>query len=750
MAQDLGLAFRLSADAGGLVAGMAQAEKHLEKVGNSARVTAKDFREAGKVAESVATPTEKYASAIERLDGFLERGLVTQEVYGRAVAKADAELQAATDSTEKYGRVASTIERVLNGVSGAVQGVADATTSVATAGVTVIKFGKDVAWTYLQWKVFSAVKNPAAIAQFGLSALKTAGYARTAILAAKAFGVGLALTGGSAGLAASAVIGLTNPMIGLALTATNLTRAFFASRDITIEMAKSVKSLTLEAAMAGTTFQNLSIQKALDSGTAREDLIATGVALSALDVAHLQGLGDAMERSEKATTRTEQANRGLLATLGSPFTGAMAAITDGTAAMSNGWADLVNGVASIGRPVGAVLRPFGTLLGTIAETAMRVVGAVGSIGGVVLRVGGLAANVLLSPFIVGLNNTANMIRGGLASAFDYLAGKIATVNSYLDKAYNAMSKIPILGAAFQSNEGGVAAAGGAAADAGNAQGAGAPMAAAAEEADNFTNAIGRQESALSTAIERSQQFGEAGFAAAVTYQTGLRDLEGDLERGILNETSFAQAAEKLRDAFDSQVASMEAKAAATRALADEDAAAEQANTAAMTKQTDAFFKAAEAAQQFGAEGAAAAAEYEGGLTALNAKLTDGRINQTAYGIEADKLREKFKGQVDQMKGLAAAQGKRADDVQRMQDRIADAGGFQAEAGAALGKKSGEALQLSDVRSSEGIASFMALATGREDPAIAEYRKSHATLQSMLAELKALQAAPLEIAGGAGG
>ena len=276
------------------------------------------------------------------------------------------------------------------------------------------------------------------------------------------------------------------------------------------------------------------------------------------------------------------------------------------------------------------------------------------------------------------------------------------------------------------------------------------MAAAAEEADNFTNAIGRQESALSTAIERSQQFGEAGFAAAVTYQTGLRDLEGDLERGILNETSFAQAAEKLRDAFDSQVASMEAKAAATRALADEDAAAEQANTAAMTKQTDAFFKAAEAAQQFGAEGAAAAAEYEGGLTALNAKLTDGRINQTAYGLEADKLREKFKGQVDQMKGLAAAQGKRADDVQRMQDRIADAGGFQAEAGAALGKKSGEALQLSDVRSSEGIASFMALATGREDPAIAEYRKSHATLQSMLAELKALQAAPLEIAGGAGG
>jgi hypothetical protein len=598
--------------------------------------------------------------------------------------------------------------------------------------------------------VFSAIKNPAGIAQFGLSALKTAGMARTAILAAKAFGIGLALTGGSAGIAAGAVIGLTNPMIGLALSALNVTRAFLASRDATIEMAKSVKALTLEAATAGTTFQNLSIQKALDAGTAREDLIATGTAISALDVGHLQGLGDAMERTEKATTRTQQANRGLLAVLGSPFLGAMAAINDGTSSLRNGWADLVNGVTSVGRPIAAVLRPFGTLLGTLAEGALRVVGALGSIGGVILRVGGLAANVLLSPFIAGLNNTADLIRSGLGAAFDWLGGKIAYVQQAIDSAYNRLAKIPIIGGAFQSNKGGVAAAGAPGGSAGDGGGAGSPMAAAAENAENFASAIGRQESALSDAIARSQEFGQAGFDAAIKYQSGLRDLQGDLEQGILNETSYAQAAEKLRKEFDSQVASMEARSEAAKKLAEEDAAGEQANTAAMSKQTESFLKAAEAASQFGAAGAAATAAYEGGLTSLNAKLTDGRINQATYGAEADKLREKFKGQVDEMKQLAVAQRRRADEVARMQDRVDNAGDFQKGVGDALGRRSNEALNGADIRSSEGIASFMALATGREDPAIAEYRKQFNALQAIQAELKALQAAPLEIAGGAGG
>jgi len=748
---DMGLAFRLSANSSGMAAGIDQAEKSLNRLGGTTARNSAAFREAAKITRDVATPTEKYAATVQKLDGFLERGLVTQEVYGRAVAKADAELRAATDSTSKYAARAGVLERVINGVSGTVQGVADATKSVSSAGIEVIKFGKDIAWTYLQWKVFSAVKNPAGIAQFGLSALKTAGYARTAILAAKAFGVGLALTGGSAGIAASAVIGLTNPLIGLSLSAVNLTRAFFASRDATIETAKAVKSLTLEAATAGTTFQNLSIQKALDSGVAREDLIRTGAAISALDVGHLQGLGDAMDRSEKAATRNQQAYAGLLSTLGSPFVGTLAALNDGTAALRNGWADLVNGVAAIGRPVGAVLRPLGTLLGTLAEGALRTVGAIGQIGGVVLRVGGLATSVLLSPFIVGLNNTADAIRSGLGAAFDWMSSKIATVNGYLDGAYNRLSKLPLLGKMFASNEGGFAAAGAAAAaaPAAAAEAASGP-AGAAEAAENFTAAIRRQEQALSSAIDRSQAFGQAGFDAAVRYQEAIRGLQGDLEAGILNETSYGQAAEKARAAFDGQIASLEARGAAAKKLADEDAAEEQAQQKALTSQANAFDAATASAEKYGAAGAAAVAEYRDGLLKLNEQLVDGRLNQESYGREADRLKAKFHDEAEMLKRTADAQRKRDNDIGRLQERAGDAGAFRAEAAAKLGSRADESLNVGDIRSAEGMAAFMKLATGREDPAIAEYRKQFAALQAIQNELRALQAAPLEIAGAAGG
>jgi hypothetical protein len=184
---------------------------------------------------------------------------------------------------------------------------------------------------------------------------------------------------------------------------------------------------------------------------------------------------------------------------------------------------------------------------------------------------------------------------------------------------------------------------------------------------------------------------------------------------------------------------------------------ERSGTDAITRATNAYFEATKAAEKYGAAGAAASAEYEGGLASLAQKLADTRINQTTYAQEAAKLGEKFRGDLEGLKAAADAdrrindaQVRRGADVAKLQGRIGEAGAFQDEAVKAIDTPEKKALEVADVRSSEGIASFMALATGREDPAIAEYRKSHATLQSMLAELKALQAAPLEIAGGAGG
>ena len=76
------------------------------------------------------------------------------------------------------------------------------------------------------------------------------------------------------------------------------------------------------------------------------------------------------------------------------------------------------------------------------------------------------------------------------------------------------------------------------------------------------------------------------------------------------------------------------------------------------------------------------------------------------------------------------------------DKIAD------ERAAALGGKSNEALKANDVRSSEGMSQFLALASGREDPAIAEYRKQTQKLDEMKAELRALNQQAVDILGAA--
>jgi hypothetical protein len=731
-----------------MASGIAQAEKSLGRLEVSSAATSKELAQAAKITASVRTPAEKYAEKVEKLDKFMSKGLITQEVYGRAVAKAADEMEAAEGKTAK---AAESVDRLASSVGSAAEktgGVDALADKLMDAAGSAVKWTASMGVAYGQWQLWAAVKDPKAFSEFAMKGLKVVATARNAATALKLFGIGVAVAGGTTGVLSTAVLGLTNPMLGLTMAAINLTRQFFASREAAYETAKAVSALRLEAATTGETFQNLSLQKALDAGVAREDLIAMGLAISALDVKHFDDLAGAMSKSEAAAKRLETAEAGVTRTIGSAFTGLLEGLSSGFAGLYNGLADLTAGANALLTPIAQVFRPVGTLIGTIISGALRTVGVLGSLAGAVLRVGGLVASVFLSPFIVGLSNTANMLKDGLGSAFDWVSKKIASFNALLDTAYNYLSKMPVVGSVFASNEGGVVkAAAGGGGDAGGGAGGGN---AAAEEADDFTAAIRRQNEAISSAIEKSQAYGEAGFAAAVQYQEAVRGLQADLERGILNETSFGQAADAARKAFEEQVGAMEARAAAAKKLSDEDADNEQGNAQAVTKQVDAFFKATEAAERFGAAGAAATAEYEGGLTSLTEKLNDGRINAESFADASEKLNAKFKKQLDGIKAVGDAERKRADEVGKLEEKIAEAGGFQADARAALGGKSNDALEVADIRSAEGMKTFMSLAAGREDPAIAEYRKSHETLQKMLGELRALQAAPLEIAGGAGG
>jgi len=123
-------------------------------------------------------------------------------------------------------------------------------------------------------------------------------------------------------------------------------------------------------------------------------------------------------------------------------------------------------------------------------------------------------------------------------------------------------------------------------------------------------------------------------------------------------------------------------------------------------------------------------------------LKDLQANSDKAAKEAADATKKAASEAD------ARRKKREDEIGRKEEEVANASAFKEENAKALGEKSNEALKANDIRSNEGMSQFIALATGREDPAIAEYRKQNEKLQQIVAELRALQQQPVDMLGAA--
>ena len=120
-----------------------------------------------------------------------------------------------------------------------------------------------------------------------------------------------------------------------------------------------------------------------------------------------------------------------------------------------------------------------------------------------------------------------------------------------------------------------------------------------------------------------------------------------------------------------------------------------------------------------------------------AAAAQARADREAAKQAADeqKRRERTQKEFDSVSAKAA---KKDEEISQI----------ESERAAALSGKSNESLKANDIRSSEGMAQFLALATGREDPAIAEYRKQTQKLDELKAELRALNAQAVDILGAA--
>lgn len=624
---NLDLAFKLTANADGVAAGVAQADREMAKVGASAKATAAEFRQAAKITSEMRTPAEKYADTVARLDKMLSKGLLTQEVYGRAVAKAEKEMKAANSSMDEMAKKASIAERVVNGLSGVVGGIGNATKSIADAGVSVIKFGEALAVGYAKYKLWTLIGSPKGLKDLAIQCVNTAVKVRTVVLAAKALGIGIGLTGGAFGAAATSVLAFTNPVIACGIATFNTARAFLNAKERAHEMAQ-----------------------AITEGTAKvQELNAR---LGEVRAQQIDNLAFAMEEATAAGKRSESAFAGLADLIVVPFVGAYAAIESGLAGFQDGISGLVEGVTSILSPVSQSFAPVFTLIGTVVEGVMKLAGVLGETIGVVLKLAGAFTQTLLSPVIVGLTNTVELIRGGMNAAFEYIGSKIDWATKKIQSFYAYMAKVPIIGRAFASGE------------------TPAGVAAGAQQAE--------------------------AAAAGAAQNAGFDPIEFEKARRA-NEAAIADAdAKASQEELDQKLANHKAQMDRDRQIADADAKASQE--------------------------------------------------------ELDQKLANYKAQQEMEQQIAEADAKRAKEAaaidEKMAAKQADIDKVNAEKAAALGGKSNEALKANDVRSGEGMAQFLALATGREDPAIEENRKTNAKLEEIRQELRALQQEKVEILGAA--
>jgi len=115
------------------------------------------------------------------------------------------------------------------------------------------------------------------------------------------------------------------------------------------------------------------------------------------------------------------------------------------------------------------------------------------------------------------------------------------------------------------------------------------------------------------------------------------------------------------------------------------------------------------------------------LRELEGLLQDKSIDPAVFEQAADAIRKGFDDAL-----------RTAEQIRDLNEQYAErAAEIDAERIQALSQVSQQPLQIEDVRTGSGISEFLRLATGREDPAIAEYRKQLSELQKIAKEIRDL-------------
>lgn len=501
----------------------------------------------------------------------------------------------------------------------------------------------------------------------------------------------------------------------------------------------------------------------------------------------------AIEESSSAldqfNARISDVDRERIASLGTAFDDVQTAILGLSQNLLAPFAGLVEGIAdAIAQAIGgvtAIIAPLGDVLTPILDAVGAGFGEFGRTIGLVTEIIGKVLGVALTP----LTNVFKLLGPAISPVTLVLQGVNAVLEAMvgiIDRtiaAWNGfVSQIPLVGQYMTvATQEATAGLGDVKAAAESSLEIEPP-----ENLEGLERAIASSRDALGGAIEEATQFGQAGFDAAFQFQQALADLQQQAEDGILNETAYKQEVERATEAYRSQIDTIkeaqraeEEKAEAARRAADAAVEADRrrADAALERQRVDDEFggdnQRAEAAENvlaiereiLRAEQELQAAREAGDQAAADRAASRlARLDQVAQrerdiasGAAQERERaeqeakkaadERSRKELDAIEEAAKKEEDRrkrvADLEEQYQERFAE---MQRERLDSLSRRSNEALQGNDLRTSGGISQFLALATGREDPAVTEYRKQLKELQDIKREIAKASAAPVEIAG----
>jgi hypothetical protein len=571
------------------------------------RNTADAFEEGVRVTEQVRTAEERHGQELAKLNSLLAQNAISEETHTRAVAKADAALLKASTSADKFADettraatqglkfneisgIFAALPGPLGNIAGRFSGLSSASEGLSRVFSGGLKTGLSSLGSQL-----SALASPlnigiASFAAFGAAATAiTRGLAdlegrveqlgNTALRLGTDFATIQVLdeaarrSGGSIDALAAGIQKLA-VNIDEARSGTGKAADAFRELGISQEQLATLDPATLaqqtatalqqiedparRAALATETLgkAGLTLLPGFNAITESEEALRRfSAGISNIDRDRIGSLGQAFDN-----VKTSLAGLGQSALL--PFAG----LVDGVARL---FADLIGTVTRLAQAIGFVLTPALDLLGDgfglLSDGLAAVNGffdyLVGANQKAAAEVRGLRAEMedpLEAGFVNEFANDLERINANLSNAIDESA---AFGQAGFDAALRYQESIKELERQLDKeliNEETFRRSAKQAGDVFKEEIAKIEQDAKLEiqVTENANQAIASIRAELSKAIDESAQFGQAGFEAALKYQTAVEELQRQFESDIINDETLARGAKAARDAYKSQVDSL--------------------------------------------------------------------------------------------------------------------------------------------------------------------------------------------------